>query len=107
MRKIFHSPVLFLSLGTLWLGSSTFICAQTKDTDPGQTPPYRVEAPGFFPNPFNLYRETPVPPLKLETEFERKLYEAAVMRKNMREEAVRRNREITAGIPDYNTDITD
>lgn len=48
-----------------------------------------------------------VPPLKLETEFERKLYEAAVMRKNMREEAVRRNREITAGIPDYNTDITD
>ena len=47
-----------------------------------------------------------VPPLKLETEFERKLYEAAVMRKEMREEAVRRNSEITAGIPDYNTDVT-
>ncbi|OGT71936.1 MAG: acyl-CoA thioesterase [Gammaproteobacteria bacterium RIFCSPLOWO2_12_47_11] len=47
-----------------------------------------------------------VPPLETETEFERKLYEAAVMRKEMREEAVRRNKEITADIPDYNTDVT-
>lgn len=46
------------------------------------------------------------PPLELETEFERKLYEAAVMRKEMRDEAVRRNKEITADIPDYNTDVT-
>ncbi len=46
-----------------------------------------------------------VPPLELETEFERKLYEAAVMRKQMREEAVRKNKEITAGIPDYNADV--
>lgn len=52
-------------------------------------------------------RPTPVPPLELENEFEKKLYEAAVMRKQMREEAVRKNREITAGIPDYNTDVTD
>lgn len=47
----------------------------------------------------------PVPPLELKTEFEKKLYEAAVMRKEMREEAVRRNHEITADIPDYNTDV--
>lgn len=46
-----------------------------------------------------------VPPLKLESEFEQKLYEAAVMRKEMREEAVRRNKEITADIPDYNADM--
>lgn len=52
-------------------------------------------------------RPTPVPPLELENEFEKKLYEAAVMRKQMREEAVRKNHEITAGIPDYNTDVTD
>lgn len=48
----------------------------------------------------------PVPPLELKTEFEKKLYEAAVMRKEMREEAVRRNRKITADIPDYNTDVS-
>jgi acyl-CoA hydrolase len=51
-------------------------------------------------------KPTTVPPLKLETEFELKLYEAAVMRKEMRDEAIRRNKEITAGIPDYNTDVT-
>jgi acyl-CoA hydrolase len=45
------------------------------------------------------------PPLELEDEFEKKLYEAAVMRKELRDEAVRRNREITAGIPDYNADL--
>jgi acyl-CoA hydrolase len=45
------------------------------------------------------------PELKLEDEFEKKLFEAAVMRKELREEAVKRNREITAGIPDYNSDL--
>ena len=47
-----------------------------------------------------------VPPLQLENEFEKKLYEAAVMRKKIREEAIRKNQEITADIPDYNTDVT-
>lgn len=51
-------------------------------------------------------KPAPVPPLKLESEFERKLYEAALMRKEMRDEAVRRNKEITADIPDYNTDVS-
>ncbi|MBL1142858.1 MAG: acyl-CoA thioesterase [Proteobacteria bacterium] len=45
------------------------------------------------------------PELELEDEFEKKLFEAAVMRKELREEAVKRNREITADIPDYNTDL--
>lgn len=45
------------------------------------------------------------PPLELEDEFEKKLYEAAVMRKELRDEAVKRNREITADIPDYNADL--
>ena len=49
----------------------------------------------------------PAPQLELKTEFERKLYEAAQMRKKMREEITARNRDITAGIPDYNPDITD
>lgn len=48
-----------------------------------------------------------VPPLELESDFEKKLYEAAVMRKEMRDEAVRKNKEITAGIPDYNTDLNE
>ena len=50
-------------------------------------------------------KPTSAPPLELEDEFEKKLYEAAVMRKELREEAVRRNKEITAGIPDYNADL--
>lgn len=50
-------------------------------------------------------KPTPVPPLELKTEFERKLYEAALMRKQMREEAIRKNQEITAGIPEYNAEI--
>ena len=50
-------------------------------------------------------KPTPVPQLKLETEFEKKLYEAAVMRKEMREEVVRKNLEITEGIPEYNAEI--
>jgi acyl-CoA hydrolase len=50
-------------------------------------------------------KPTAVPPLKLESEFERKLFEAGKMRKEMREEAVRRNKEITADIPEYNTDV--
>jgi acyl-CoA hydrolase len=45
------------------------------------------------------------PPLELENEFEKKLYEAALMRRELREEAVRRNKEITDGIPDYNSDL--
>lgn len=45
------------------------------------------------------------PPLELKTDFERKLYEAALMRKKMREEITRRNLEITAGIEDYNKDV--
>ena len=45
------------------------------------------------------------PPLELEDEFEKKLYEAAVMRKKLREEAVKKNKEITTDIPDYNTDL--
>ena len=48
----------------------------------------------------------PAPPLQLETEFEKKLHEAALMRKKMREEINRKNQEITAGIPDYNADVT-
>lgn len=46
------------------------------------------------------------PPLELEDDFEKKLYEAAVMRKELRDEAVKRNKEITADIPDYNSDLT-
>ncbi len=47
-----------------------------------------------------------VPPLKLESKFEKKLYDAAVMRKKMRKEITERNKEITAEIPDYNPDIS-
>ncbi|MBI1733215.1 MAG: acyl-CoA thioesterase [Gammaproteobacteria bacterium] len=46
----------------------------------------------------------PAPPLEISTTFERKLYEAAAMRRDMRREVARRNEEITAGIPDYNSD---
>ena len=52
-------------------------------------------------------KPVPVPPLELKSEFERKLYEAALMRKKVREEITARNRDITAGIPDYNPDVTD
>lgn len=45
------------------------------------------------------------PKLELENEFERKLYKAAKMRKELRNEIVKRNIEITSDIPDYNTDI--
>lgn len=45
------------------------------------------------------------PQLELETEFEKKLHEAAVMRKKMRQEINQRNREITADIPDYNSTL--
>lgn len=47
------------------------------------------------------------PPLEINSEFEEKLYEAAKMRIEMRKETLRRNKEITAGIPDYNHDITE
>lgn len=46
-----------------------------------------------------------VAPLKLETEFEKKLHDAALMRKIMRKEITERNKEITSEIPDYNPDI--
>lgn len=46
-----------------------------------------------------------VPALELKSEFEKKLHAAAVMRKEMRQEITRRNKEITAEIPDYNPDI--
>ncbi|MCH8163572.1 MAG: hypothetical protein IIA99_05720 [Proteobacteria bacterium] len=47
-----------------------------------------------------------VPPLKLESEFEKKLYDAALMRKEMHKEMTERNKKITAEIPDYNPDIS-
>ena len=47
----------------------------------------------------------PAPPLEIKTDFERKLFEAARMRKQMREEVARRNQELTSGIPDYNLDV--
>ena len=47
-----------------------------------------------------------VAPLKLETEFEKKLHDAALMRKKMRKEITERNKEITSEIPDYNPDIS-
>lgn len=50
-------------------------------------------------------RPTPAPQLELKTEFDKKLYEAARMRREMRQEMERRNKEITAGIPEYNPDI--
>ncbi len=51
-------------------------------------------------------KPTPAPQLELNTEFERKLYEAALMRKEMRKEITERNEKITADIPDYNVDVT-
>lgn len=47
------------------------------------------------------------PELEIETEFERQLFEAAKMRRELHQEVARRNAEITAGIADYNTDIND
>jgi acyl-CoA hydrolase len=46
------------------------------------------------------------PPLQLETRFEKKLYEAAAMRKTMRHEINERNRKLTADIPDYDSPLT-
>ena len=50
-------------------------------------------------------KPVPAPPLEVKTDFERKLFEAAKMRKQMREEVARRNQELTSGIPDYNLDV--
>ncbi|MEM7027195.1 MAG: acyl-CoA thioesterase [Pseudomonadota bacterium] len=47
-----------------------------------------------------------VPLLKIESEFEQKLFEAGKMRKELRNEIVKRNTEITSDIPDYNSDLT-
>lgn len=41
-----------------------------------------------------------VPPLELETEIERRLFEAGKMRKEMRKEIMERNRALHVGIPD-------
>jgi len=46
------------------------------------------------------------PKLEIKTEFERKLHEAALMRKEMRKEIMERNQQITSDIPDYNEDVT-
>ena len=45
-------------------------------------------------------------PLQIETEFEQKLFQAAIMRKEMRKEVMERNKQITSSIPDYNNDVT-
>lgn len=49
----------------------------------------------------------PAPPLELKTEFDKKLYQAAEMRLELRKLAQDRNKEITAGIPEYNPDVTE
>lgn len=41
-----------------------------------------------------------VPPLEIETELDRRLFEAGKMRKEMREEIMERNRMLHVGIPD-------
>jgi acyl-CoA hydrolase len=41
-----------------------------------------------------------VPPLKIETQLDRRLFEAGKMRKEMREEIIERNRKLHVGIPD-------
>lgn len=46
------------------------------------------------------------PKLEITNEFEQKLFEAALMRKEMRKELNKRNKELTADIPDYNSDVT-
>jgi acyl-CoA hydrolase len=45
-------------------------------------------------------RSRPVPPLKIETEIERRLFEAGKMRREMRREIMERNRALHVGIPD-------
>jgi len=45
------------------------------------------------------------PKLEINNEFEQKLYEAALMRKEMRKEINKKNQELTSGIPNYNSDI--
>jgi len=42
----------------------------------------------------------PVPPLEIETEMERRLYEAGKMRKEMRSEIMERNKALHVGFPD-------
>ena len=42
----------------------------------------------------------PVPPLEIETEVERRLFEAGKMRKEMRHEIVERNKALHVGIPE-------
>ena len=50
-------------------------------------------------------KPTKAPKLEINNEFEQKLYEAALMRKEMRKQINKKNKELTAGIPDYNSDL--
>jgi acyl-CoA hydrolase len=52
-------------------------------------------------------KPTAAPPLDLKTEFDKNLYQAAEMRLELRKLAQQRNKEITAGIPEYNPDVTE
>jgi len=45
-------------------------------------------------------KSIPAPPLEISTEFERKLHDAALMRRDMRREIARRNEAITNGMPE-------
>jgi acyl-CoA hydrolase len=45
-------------------------------------------------------RSIPVPPLQIETELERRLFEAGKMRKEMRQEIMERNKALHVSIPD-------
>lgn len=45
-------------------------------------------------------RSIPVPPLQIETELERQLFEAGKMRKEMRQEIMERNKALHVSIPD-------
>jgi len=45
-------------------------------------------------------KSRPVPPLEIETETERRLFEAGKMRRDMRKEIIERNRALHVGIPD-------
>jgi acyl-CoA hydrolase len=45
-------------------------------------------------------KSCPVPPLEIESENERRLFEAGKMRREMRKEIIERNRALHVGIPD-------
>ena len=66
MRITFRNPVLFLSLCVFWIGCRISGFAQTQNRNLTQLARYQAEDSGFFPNPLGLYREKPVPRLRLE-----------------------------------------